>query len=188
MDTLTFEVRCRPKQSSLVTILLTMVPLNCEAVLNQTDCETYGDAVYGSWLKDAFTITSICPSFFFGPPLNNIIFFVVLNSSPSSRTYLFRNVHQLACAILKCVNSAISIYVNLHEMSLVPNTSPHLLNITRIAERRFLTGLPRGYFFWGEGAAIHTKATIKPCRQPLHATEPQVRLKHKLIQNIERLS
>ena len=55
---------------------------------------------------------------------------------------------------------------------------------TRIAERRFLTGLPRGYFFWGEGAAIHTQATIKPCRQPLHPTEPHVRLKHKLIQNI----
>ena len=70
MGTLTFEVRCRPKQSSLVTILLTLVPLTCEAVLNQTDCETYG-----SWLKDAFTITSICPSFFFGPPLYNISFF-----------------------------------------------------------------------------------------------------------------
>ena len=55
---------------------------------------------------------------------------------------------------------------------------------TRIAERRFLTGLQRGYLFWGEGAAIHTQATIKPCRQPLHATEPHVRLKHKLIQNI----
>ena len=49
---------------------------------------------------------------------------------------------------------------------------------------RFLTGLQRGYFFWREGAAIHTQATIKPCRQPLHATEPHVRLKHKLIQNI----
>ena len=35
---------------------------------------------------------------------------------------------------------------------------------TRIAERRFLTGLQRGYFFWGEGAAMHTQATIKPCR------------------------
>ena len=55
---------------------------------------------------------------------------------------------------------------------------------TRIAERQFLTGLQRGYFFRGEGAAIHTQATIKPCRQPLHATEPHVRLKHKLIQNI----
>ena len=55
---------------------------------------------------------------------------------------------------------------------------------TRIAERRFLTGLQRGYFFSGEGAAIHTQATIKPCRQPLHATESYVRLKHKLIQNI----
>ena len=55
---------------------------------------------------------------------------------------------------------------------------------TRIAERQFLTGLQRGYFFRGEGAAIHTQATIKPCRQPLHATESHVRLKHKLIQNI----
>ena len=35
---------------------------------------------------------------------------------------------------------------------------------TRIAERQFLTGLQRGYFFRGEGAAIHTQATIKPCR------------------------
>ena len=55
---------------------------------------------------------------------------------------------------------------------------------TRIAERRFLTGLQRGYFFWGDGAAIHTQATTKPCRRPLHATESHVRLKHKLIQNI----
>ena len=55
---------------------------------------------------------------------------------------------------------------------------------TRIAERRFLTGLPRGYFFWREGAAVHTQATIKPCRRPSHATELHVRLKHKLIQNI----
>ena len=47
---------------------------------------------------------------------------------------------------------------------------------TRIAERRYLTGLQRGYFFWREGAAIHTQATIKPCQQPLHATEPHVRL------------
>ena len=31
---------------------------------------------------------------------------------------------------------------------------PH--NPTRIAERRFLTGLQRGYFFWGEGVAIYT--------------------------------
>ena len=55
---------------------------------------------------------------------------------------------------------------------------------TRIAERRFLTGLPRGYFFWGEGEAIHTQATTKPCRRPLRETESHVRLKHKLIQNI----
>ena len=55
---------------------------------------------------------------------------------------------------------------------------------TRIAERRFLTGLPRGYFFWGEGAAIHTQATIKSCRRPLRETKSHVRLKHKLIQNI----
>ena len=42
---------------------------------------------------------------------------------------------------------------------------------------RFLTGLPRGYFFWGKGAAIHNKATIKPCRRPLRETESHVRLK-----------
>ena len=33
------------------------------------------------------------------------------------------------CAILKRVNSLILPYVKLNEMSLVPNTSPHLLNI-----------------------------------------------------------
>ena len=55
---------------------------------------------------------------------------------------------------------------------------------TRIAKRRFLTGLQRGYLFWGEGAAIHTQATIKPYWQPLHATESHVRQKPKLIQNI----
>ena len=33
-------------------------------------------------------------------------------------------------------------------------TSFHYL--TRISERRFLTELQRGYFFWGEGAAIHS--------------------------------
>ena len=42
----------------------------------------------------------------------------------------------------------------------------------------------KGLFFLREGAAIHTQATIKPCRQPLHATESHVTLKHKLIQNI----
>ena len=46
------------------------------------------------------------------------------------------------------------------------------------------SGLQRDYFFWGEGAAIHTQAATKPCRRPLHATESHVRLKHKLIQNI----
>ena len=55
--------------------------------------------------------------------------------SLSSRTYLLekrspksnesRNVQQPASAILKCVKSPISPYVNFHEMSLVPNTSPH---------------------------------------------------------------
>ena len=65
--------------------------------------------------------TSVCPSFFFGSPLYTLSSSVVLNSSLSSRTYLFcslekrspksnesRNVQQLACAILKCVNSLIS--------------------------------------------------------------------------------
>ena len=61
----------------------------------------------------------------------------------------------------------------------------HDLRETRIAERRFLTGLPRGYFVWGKGAAItDTQATIKPRRRPLRETESHVRLKHKLIQNI----
>ena len=55
--------------------------------------------------------------------------------SLSSRTYLLekrssksnesRNVPQPASAILKCVKSLISPYVNFHEMSLVPTTSPH---------------------------------------------------------------
>ena len=39
-------------------------------------------------------------------------------------------------------------------------------------------------FFLGEGAALHTQATIKPCRRPLRDTESHVRLNHKLIQNI----
>ena len=56
--------------------------------------------------------------------------------SLSSRTYLLekrspkssnesRNVQQLGSAILKSVKSLISLYVNFHEMSLVPDTSPH---------------------------------------------------------------
>ena len=58
-------------------------------------------------------------------------------------------------------------------------------NLIRIAERRFLSGMPRGYFFfWGEVAALHTQATIKPCRRPLRDIESHVRLNHKLIQNI----
>ena len=69
-----------------------------------------------------------------------LFFSVVLNSSLSLHNYLFpslekrssksnksQNVQQLACAILKWVNSLISLYVNLHEMSLVPSTSEHLL-------------------------------------------------------------
>ena len=62
-------------------------------------------------------------------------------------------------------------------------TSPSIfLGKTRIAEKRFLTGLQRRYFFWREGAAIHTQATIKPCRQPLHATEPGA---HHACLNVE---
>ena len=69
-----------------------------------------------------------------------LFFSVVLNSSLTLHNYLFpslekrssksnksQNVQQLACAILKCVNSLISLNVNLHEMSLVPSTSEHLL-------------------------------------------------------------
>ena len=36
-------------------------------------------------------------------------------------------------------------------------------------------------FFWEEGAAVHTQATIKPCRRPLRDIESHVRLKRKLI-------
>ena len=63
----------------------------------------------------------MCPSFLFGSPLYTLSSSVVWNSPLSSRTYLFcslekrspkstesRNVQQLACAILKCVNSLIS--------------------------------------------------------------------------------
>ena len=56
--------------------------------------------------------------------------------------------------------------------------------ITRIAEKAIFNWAAKGLFFLKGGAAIHTQATIKPCRQPLHATEPHVRLKHKLIQNV----
>ena len=34
------------------------------------------------------------------------------------------------------------------------------------------------FFFRGEGAAIHSQATIKPCRRPLRETESHARLKH----------
>ena len=36
---------------------------------------------------------------------------------------------KLACAILKCVNLIILLYGNLHEMSLLPNISAHLLKL-----------------------------------------------------------
>ena len=43
----------------------------------------------------------------------------------------------------------------------------------------------KGLFFLREGGGYtHSGYHIKPCRQPLHATESHVRLKHKLIQNI----
>ena len=42
----------------------------------------------------------------------------------------------------------------------------------------------KGLFFLRGGAAIHTQATTKPCRRPLHAKQSYVRLKPKLIQNI----
>ena len=69
MDTLdTFEVPCTAEQSLLGTILL--VPLNCKAALDQ-------NRLQNSWFlaKRCFTITSMCPSTFFGSPLCNIIFF-----------------------------------------------------------------------------------------------------------------
>ena len=61
--------------------------------------------------------------------------------------------------------------LDLFKRSLFTITKHNSISETRIAERRFLTGLPRGYFFCGEGAAIHTQATIKPCRRPLRETE-----------------
>ena len=102
--------------------------------------------MHGSWLKDAFTITSVWPSFFFGSPLYTLPSSIILNSSLSSRTYLFSSFEKrspksnksqnvpLACAILKCVNSLISVYVNLQEMSLVPNT----LYLTAFIDQRKL--------------------------------------------------
>ena len=41
-----------------------------------------------------------------------------------------------------------------------------------------LTGLPQGDFFLGEEAAVHTQATIKPCRRPLRDIESYVRVKN----------
>ena len=55
---------------------------------------------------------------------------------------------------------------------------------TRIAERRFLTRLKRGYIFLRGGSSYTLSGYQNPCRRPLHATESHVRLKHKLIQNI----
>ena len=55
---------------------------------------------------------------------------------------------------------------------------------TRLNKNRrkaILTGLPRGDFFWGEGAAVRTQATITPRRRPLRHIESHVRVKHKLI-------
>ena len=112
--------------------------------------------MHGSWLKDAFTITSVWPSFFFGSPLYTLPSSIVLNSSLSSRTYLFSAFEKrspksnksqnvpLACAILKCVNSLISVYVNLQEMSLVPNT----LYLTAFIDQRNPGGV-LGYLLGG---------------------------------------
>ena len=47
MDTLTFEVRCRHEQSSLVTILFALVPLNC-------------DAAYQKRLRNAWFVAKRC--------------------------------------------------------------------------------------------------------------------------------
>ena len=35
-----------------------------------------------------------------------------------------------------------------------------------------------GRFFLGEGADVHTQATIKPCRRPLRDIESHMRVKH----------
>ena len=134
MDTLdTFEVPCTAEQSLLGTILL--VPLNCKAALDQ-------NRLQNSWFlaKTCFHNHQYVPFNLFWFSTVQHFFSVVLNSSLSLHNYLFpslekrssksnksQNVQQLACAILKCVNSLISLYVNLHEMSLVPSTSEHLL-------------------------------------------------------------
>ena len=39
------------------------------------------------------------------------------------------------------------------------------------SRKAILTGQPRGDFFGGEGVAVHTQTTIKPCRRPLRDTE-----------------
>ena len=48
--------------------------------------------------------------------------------------------------------------------------------------------LPKGKFNWAAtgriGAAVHTQATITPCRGTLRDIECRVRVKHKLILNI----
>ena len=134
MDTLdTFEVPCTAEQSLLGAILL--VPLNCKAALHQ-------NRLQNSWFlaKTCFHNNQYVPFNLFWFSTVHYFFSVVLDSSLSLHNYLFpslekrtsksnksRNVQQLACAILKCVNSLISFYVNLHEMSLVPSTSADLL-------------------------------------------------------------
>ena len=108
MDTLTFEVPCTPKQSSLVTILF--VPLNCEAALNQNRLRNLLFLA-----KRCFHNNQYVPFILFGSPLYKIIFSVVLNSSLSTRNYLFsslekrspksnesRNIQQLTRDIKLC--------------------------------------------------------------------------------------
>ena len=110
-----------------------------------------------------------------------IIFMNIINT-PVAHFNIFDLWTQLICIIINYYYKQNNfVYANVTKQKRKNHSNAYK---TRIAERRFLTGLQRGYFFWGEGAAIHTQATIKPCRQPLHATESHVRLKHKLIQNI----
>ena len=58
------------------------------------------------------------------------------------------------------------------------------LNENKSRRKAIFNWAAKGLFFLRGGGGYTNSATIKPCRRPLHATESDVRLKHKLIQNI----
>ena len=131
MDTLTFEVRCGPKQSSLVTILLTLVLLNCEVALNQNRLRNawflakicfHNNQYVPFILFWFFTIHFFFRRFKLFTFLSHLLVLLFRQTVPRSINES-RNVQQLVSAILKYVNSLILLYVNLHETSLVPSTS-----------------------------------------------------------------